>query len=118
MQNYLISDKITVKEAKTLFKIRTNMLEVRNNYKTKNKYSSQNDNDDDKDNGNKDYDDDILCPLCKKHLDSEENILKCEELGTNTIKFDDLFSKDENKMAIAIKEFQKLWKKRQIKLLK
>ena len=27
-----------------------------------------------------------LCPLCKKHIDSEENILKCEELETNDVK--------------------------------
>ena len=48
-------------------KIRTNMLEVRNNYKAKYSKNKQ-------DLGSKaPSDKDLLCPLCNKHLDNEEN---------------------------------------------
>ena len=97
MQSYLRSNKITMKEKKLLFKIRTNILEVRKNYKQASN--------------------DILCPLCEKHIDSEENILQCEELNNNSdVQFDDLYSNNEEKMSKCLKHFQKLWKLRQTKL--
>ena len=107
MQNYLSSSKITMKEAKLLFKIRTNMLEVKKNYKRKGSKNEQVSNED------------ITCPLCKKHIDSEENVFKCEELSnmnTSDVEFEDLFSNNEEKMFKCLKHFQKLWKLRQTKL--
>ena len=111
MQSYLKSNKISSKEAKILFKIRTNMLEVKKNYKRKFGQDEHilNDNDN------------ILCPLGDNHLDTEENILKCENLKTDNddsdLKFNDLFSKDEEKAAKTLKQFYKKWKIRQQMLL-
>ena len=108
MQSYLKSNKISSKEAKILFKIRTNMLEVKINYKRKFSQAEQISNND------------LLCPLGDNHLDSEENILKCENLKTDNdsdLKFSDLFSKDEEKVAKTLKQFYKKWKIRQQMLL-
>ena len=103
-----MSDKLTTKEAKLLFKIRTGMLDVRENFK--NKYTNKNESDE----SNKEA---LLCQLCKNHVDNSENILKCSALETNVnMKFDNLFSKDIDITASAIKVFAKLWKIRQEKL--
>ena len=105
MQAYLLSDKITVKEAKMLFKIRTRMLDVKRNYK--NKYLSKN---------RSDYES-LLCEICKGHEDNTENIFLCPELSnTGENKFDDLFSRNIDKMLNALKQFQKLWIIREDKL--
>ena len=102
LQSYLKSNKFTSKEAKILFKIRTNMLEVRKNYKGK--------------------DNDINCPLGDGHIDTEENILKCEKLkidndNDSETNFNDLFSKNDEKVAKTLKQFYKKWKIRQQMLL-
>ena len=114
IQNYLLSDKITVNEAKLLFKIRTNMLEVRMNYKGNYLKNKQ-------DQGSTAPSEFELlqCPLCNKHLDNEENIFKCDELKNDSdSEFINLFSKDINKMSKALKQFHKLWKIRKSKLAK
>ena len=100
VQNYLKSEKINVNEAKLLFKIRTNMLEVRNNYKRKYSKNKQ-------DQGSKSpSDNELLCPLCSKHLDNEENILHCDELENDSdVQFLDLFSKDVDKLSKTVKQF-------------
>ena len=86
------------------------MLDVRNNYKNNYKQAKQ---------AEANSSDDILCPLCFKHIDTEENILKCEELNNNSdIQFDDLYSRKEEKMVKCLKEFHKLWKLRLTKLSK
>ena len=60
---------------------------------------------------------DILCPLCKNHIDNEENMFLCSELGNiSTYKFNDIFSSNMDLVAKTTKEFQKLWKIRQSKL--
>ena len=95
MQSYLKSNKIKINESKLLFKIRTNMLEVRKNYKQ--------------------FDNNVLCPLGDNHIDNEENILKCEKLKTDNdseTQFDDLFSQNEEKVAKTLKIFYKKWKTR------
>ena len=110
LQNYFKSNQINLKEAKILFKIRTNMLEVKKNYKIK--YSK------DKHDPN-DTPDDYLCPLGDPHVDNEENILKCEKLEINNdseVQFSDLFSNNEDKVAKTLKIFYKKWKIRQDKL--
>ena len=62
IQDFLISDKLTVQEAKFLFKIRTNMLDFRANFKTK--YGN-----------NQLTNDYLLCPICSNHVDNEERFL-------------------------------------------
>jgi len=105
IQNYLTSDKFTTQEAKLLFKIRTNMLDFKVNFK--NKYGKTMVNDEE----------DILCPLCGNHVDNEENMFLCSELGNIlNCEFNDIFSSDINLVAKTTREFQKLWKIRQSKL--
>ena len=109
IQKYLLSDKISVKEAKLLFKIRTEMLDVRQNFK--NKYIDKSKNDD--------YNEKLLsCPLCELHIDNAKNILKCSVLDNNNNdndndNFDDLYSEDMDKVSSMIKKFNKLWRQRQ-----
>ena len=80
MQPYLLSNKLFVKEAKMLFKIRTRMIEVKRNYK--NKYLNK----------NKSEYESLLCGICKTHEDNTENIFLCPELGNiEENRFDDLF---------------------------
>ena len=105
MQTYLSSDKLTVKEAKMLFKIRTRMIDVKSNYKKK--YISKT---------RSEYES-LLCSISKSHEDNSENVFQCPELGnTSDIQFDDLFSRNIDKISKAIKLFQKLWKIRETKL--
>ena len=106
IQSYLKSDKITTKQAKLLFKIRSNMLDVRSNYESK--YVRKGESDDTK----------LLCQLCKVHRDTERNIFQCTELGNmSDISFDDIYSKNMDKLAKAVTLFQKLWKIRKNKML-
>ena len=59
----------------------------------------------------------LLCEICKGHEDNTENIFLCPELSyTGENKFEDLFSRDIDKIANALKQFQKLWKTREDKL--
>ena len=88
-----------MKEAKLLFRIRTNMLKVHSNYKNNYKIAKQSE---------ANSRDEILCPLCFKHIDTEENILKCEELNNSSdVQFDDLYSQKEEKMVKCLKHFHK-----------
>ena len=104
IQNYLISDKLTTHEAKLLFKIRTNMLDFRVNFKSK--YGK-----------GQITDEYLLCPICKNHVDNEENIFICSELrNVSNAKFNDIFSNDMNLVAKTIKQFQKLWNARKSKM--
>ena len=114
MQTYLKTDKITTKEAKLLFKIRTDMIEVKKNYK--NKYINKNNEPEVNERA-------LLCPLCQLHIDSAEKIFICSVLNDQTDNdkndlFDKLFSKDMKVVATSIKQFSKLWKMRQQKLEK
>ena len=107
IQRYLISDKITVKEAKLLFKIRTEMIDVRENYK--NKYVK-------KQNDAKSNEKALLCQLCKNHADSAENVFKCSALNDRDEDkniFKNLFSDNMDGVSSTIKEFSSLWRKRQ-----
>ena len=94
IQKYLLSDKISVKEAKLLFKIRTEMLDVRQNFK--NKYIDKSKNDD--------YNEKLLsCPLCELHIDNAKNILKCSALdNNNNDNFDELYSTRHMKLTCLV----------------
>ena len=79
------------------------MLDVRNNFKQK--YLK---------NKNISEDEVLACQLCKNHLDTEENILQCPVLKNDKdLKFEDLFSENMDQVSIVLKEFKKLWRKRQ-----
>lgn len=101
IQSYLLTDKLTTQEIKFLFKLRTNMLDFRVNFK--NKYDKT-----------EESNEQLQCPLCNSHIDNEENLLVCSELVNNsTVKYSDVFSNDMNILTKATKQFQKLWKMRQ-----
>ena len=104
IQKYLITDKLTTQEIKFLFKLRTNMLDFKVNFK--NKYDK-----------NEVSNEQLLCPLCSVHIDDEENLLVCSELVNNSnVKYSDVFSNDINSLTKATKQFKKLWKMRERKL--
>ena len=114
IQKYLITDKISTKEAKLLFKVRTEMIEVKQNYK--NKYTK-------KSNEPLENEEALLCPLCHDHVDNAENVFKCSTLSINNENdqskhFNNLFSNNMNTVATAIKQFSYLWRIRQQKLEK
>ena len=55
-------DKLQQKQARVLFKLRTWMISVRNNFKNKCE--------------------DLMCPKCKKEIDDEKHLFtKCEKLA-------------------------------------
>ena len=96
MQQYLITEKLATQDIKFLFKLRTNMLDFKVNFK--NKY---------------DKNDQLLCPMCSNHIDNEESLLQCSELINNSdVKYIDIFSTDMNVVTKAASQFKKLWKMR------
>ena len=109
IQNYLVSEVISTQEAKMLFKIRSEMIDTKENFK--HKYTK-------KSNDIQTNLEALLCPLCRLHVDSVETILQCSALPKNSknIRFQDFFSNDMKTVSIAIKHFMKIWKIRQNKL--
>ena len=95
-----------------LFKVRTEMIEVKQNYK--NKYIK-------KSNKSEVNEKALLCPLCQDHVDNVENVFQCSELNIDNENdqsklFDNLFSENMKTVAPAIKQFSYLWRMRQQKL--
>ena len=72
------------------------MLDVRKNYETK-------------------YVNNMTCPACHSHTDTQQELLNCSALktGDKPIKYSDLFSKDLNTVSKALKIYQTKWKKRE-----
>ena len=74
------------------------MLDVRKNYETK-------------------YLNNMTCPACHSHTDTQQEITNCSALNTERnktkVKYNDLFSKDLNTVASALKKYISLWKKRE-----
>ena len=95
MQNYFRSSNLTIREKKLLFKLRTGMTKVGNNYGKKS-----------------------LCPLCMSHEDNQEKMLECvilklqckELQQISDEKYEDIFSLDINKIS---KIFQKCFETRE-----
>ena len=101
IQEYL---KINMKNstAKLIFKLRTKMLDVKDNFRG--------------------TDNNPQCNLCEiGHLDSQENLLICPKLSENLenlgsdsdCKYSDLFSSDAERMKVIGERFEKLVKIRQ-----
>ena len=57
----------------------------------------------------------MTCPACYSHTDTQQDIINCSALNTekNTVRYSDLFSKDLNIVASALKKYQIMWKKRE-----
>ena len=96
MKKYLVNENFKSREAIFLFKIRTEMLDVRKNYE-------------------KQYINNMTCQVCHSHTDTQQSILTCSVLNTkpNKINYNDLFSEDLNIVVPALKQYQKLWSKRE-----
>ena len=80
-----------------LFRARTRMLEVKNNFKNS-------------------FDDDIhLCPLCESDEDTQEHLLKCEmmidDLDAN-LNYDDIFGQNTKKQRKTVENLQKAMNQR------
>ena len=76
---YFEDTRFTPDLSNLLFKFRTRMFNVRNNFR--NQYRTN-----------------LLCPLCNENEDSQEHLLECkiitEELGSVQCQYEDIFSKD------------------------
>ena len=95
MRSYLKNKHINPKQAKIIFKIRTRMLNVKNNFK--NGYV------------------DLSCPVCKIDEDSQEHMLtKCLKLENKITskEYRSLFGCDEEKMAEVVKKVEKIIQER------
>ena len=91
MREYLKSKEINPSQAKLIFKIRTRMLNLKNNFK----------------NGHKD----LSCPICGKGLDSQQHMMmECLKLGDmlNLQEYNTLFGENEEKIAKVIKKVEKI----------
>ena len=84
------------KEAKLLFKIRSNMLKVKHNFK--NDFNKQN----------------LHCEQCNNGSpDTQEHITMCSGLQhSKNLKYDDLFSPNIQKVKDALLEYKLLWKQK------
>ena len=85
---YMKDQRFTTEDVNTLFKFRTRMFNVKNNFR--NQYRATN----------------ILCPLCKRSEDSQEHLFECSEIRQtlsinhqqSNISHNDIFTNDCNKL--------------------
>ena len=101
LQSLYKSKQVYSTTAKNIFKWRTRMFELKNNFKTK--YSN------------------FSCPLCFKHLDDDESLLTCEILNSPkseniNLNYKDLFKQDVEKMLSIGKSLQEAWTVRNVLL--
>ena len=93
---YMKDPRFTPDIVNLLFKFRTRMFNVRNNFR--NNYRQT----------------DILCPLCKKEEDSQEHLFKCETIAlsldnvTINVVYEDIFSDDTDKLLSAALHIKQL----------
>ena len=101
MQSYLLNKNFKSRDATFLFKIRTEMIEVRKNYEHQ-------------------FKNNMTCPVCHSHTDTQQSILTCSALNLqpNQTKYSELFSNDLKVVEPALKSYQSLWRKREKMLLK
>ncbi len=93
---YFHDSRFTTEMIKLLFKFRTRMFAVRNNFR--NKYLC------------------TLCPLCAQCEDSQQHLLECPVVRgyhNTTILYNDIFTNDNDKLLIAAKELMKIVKIRE-----
>ena len=88
---YFRDPRFSTEYTKLLFKFRTRMFSVRNNFR--NNYAS------------------TLCPLCAAEEDSQEHLLTCSVIKsyyTTTMKYDEIFSDDINVLLDTASELTKI----------
>ena len=98
-QKYLKSCLFSNDEVSMLFTLRTKYMNCKMNFKYQYK------------------EDELLCPLCANHQDTQENFLVCEKLKESfqsneiclqEVKYDDIFSKDLKKQKCITNVYMKL----------
>ena len=104
LQDYLKTEKLTTKQKKLLFSLRTRSIDVKNNYKNKYKFN-------------------MRCQICEDEnsVDSEEHYLKCTKILENiddnidilNARHGDIFSKNIDEQISITKIFQTVFKIRQ-----
>ena len=96
-QQYITSQLFSNVEAQTLFSLRTRMINCKSNFK--NNYNE----------------DDMICPVCNNHYDSQENMLVCEGLTGDREEnpmYSDICSPDIQKQKEIARVFVRLLDKR------
>ena len=96
MQNYLKDKTIHTGIAKSLFRFRTRMVDVRNNFATSNPILS--------------------CPFDDDSLDDQQHLLKCVKLQTDTncdLNYYNIFQNDSDKILPVITKLIESFEKRQ-----
>ena len=105
LQNYLVSQDLSIREKKLLFSLRTRMFQVKTNYKKKYEFNMQ-------------------CSLCDDNpeWESEKHLLKCPKILSNLSDpieaqnaiYDNIFSNNLEDQVTITKIFTKIVKSRQI----
>ena len=99
LEKYLSSEKLSTAEKQTLFKLKTRMVEVKSNFKTK-------------------HDEQVTCSFCPEE-DTQPHLLSCKEvtvgIDTSNVEYDDIF-KDINKQEAIAKVYNKILNQRNLKL--
>ncbi len=88
---YFSDNRFTSEDVKLLFKFRTRMFSVRNNFR--NKYAC------------------VSCPLCGNAEDSQQHLLECEVIRIyhkTQMKYEDIFCDNNDKLLGAARELKKL----------
>ena len=103
IQNYLLSKDYSLEEKTLIFKYRTRILNLGENFRAGREY--------------------VVCPLCKQHKDSQNNLLNCPTLKEDIVKecgdiaevnLDDLFT--ENYKDLTDKVLKSVMESRTVKL--
>ena len=97
MQDYLVTDQLTLKEKRLLYCLRVRMVQCKYNYKQK--YRA----------------DDLLCPICGNHPDSQQGIFSCPSIFSDEkiieeaqgIEYDDIYG-TLPKQIVAVKLWTKI----------
>ena len=66
----------------------------------------------------KKYINNMICPVCLSHSDTQEAVLTCSALNTgkDNVRYADLFSKNLDTVIPALNQFQVRWRKREVLL--
>ena len=89
---YFYDTRFTAEQAKLLFKFRTRMFDVRNNFRNNYKTCTK-------------------CPLCGINEDTQEHLLNCiviKSTRRSSVTYDELFSEDSEVLLEAVTELEKI----------
>ena len=100
IQNYFLPNKLNNKQKQLLFSLKSRMVDVRENYKQRNK-------------------NDTTCRLCLAQSESQQHIVTCSEIlkdihivSDNQIEYEDIFSPDVSKQISVTRLFESLYNHR------